>query len=89
VRLHRRARLGQLGHDRLVLGRQLLERLQVVDLGLGGPVAVELALRPGVLGGDLRGPVLVVPEAGLPHLALERVYALGEGSWVKGSPRAA
>src|SRR5205085_3564813 len=43
----------------------------------------------GVLGRHARGPLLVVPEAGLLHLALERADALAQPGWVKGSPRAA
>jgi hypothetical protein len=74
-RLHSGALAGQLLGDRVVLGRELLERLEVVDLGRQRAVAVELALRARVLGGDLRGALLVVPEALLPHLVLERADA--------------
>ena len=79
----------QLVSHRLVLGRQLLERLEVVELGLERAVGAQLARSPRVLRRHLRGPLLVVPEAGRLHLLLERLYALGECSWVKGSPRAA
>ena len=83
------SRVTQLIRDRVVLGGELLERLEVVELRLERAVALELALRARVLGRDARRPLLVVPEAGLLHLALERAYALGETGWVKGSPRAA
>ena len=83
------ALLLELAGDRVVLGGELLERLEVVELRLERAVALELALRARVLGRDARRPLLVVPEAGLLHLALERAYALGETGWVKGSPRAA
>src|SRR3954447_1721989 len=42
-----------------------------------------------MLGRHLRRPLLVVPEAGLAHVLLERLEALAQRSWVKGSPRAA
>ena len=77
ARLDVGARLLQLGGDRVVLGRELLQRLQVVELRLQHPVGLELALRARVLRRDARRPLLVVPEAGLLHLALERAYALG------------
>src|SRR5439155_1417041 len=79
----------QLAGDRLVLGGHLLERFEVVDVRLELAVSVELALGARVLRGDLRRPLLVVPEAGLSHVLLERLQALAQRSWVKGSPRAA
>jgi hypothetical protein len=78
--------LGQLGRKRLALllelaayrvvfGRQLLERLDVVELGLELAVGIQLALDARMLGRHLRGPLLVVPEAGRLHVALERPEA--------------
>ena len=43
----------------------------------------------GMLGADPRGMLLVLPEAGLPHLPLERTDPLAQRGRVKDSPRAA
>src|SRR5205085_504161 len=88
-RLDRRARLLELRDDRVVLRRQLLQGVEVVEVRLQCSEQFELAPRRGVLGRHLRRALLVVPEARLLHLLLERRYALLEGGWVKGSPRAA
>jgi hypothetical protein len=71
------ALLGELGGERLVLGGKLLERLEVVDIGLERPVALQPPLQRGVFGRDPRGAPLVVPKAGRLHLLLERFGALG------------
>ena len=48
-----------------------------------------IALGARVLRGGRRRPLLVVPEAGRAHLALEPLYLRLEPRRVKGSPRAA
>src|SRR5215212_6256732 len=83
------ALLGELVLERLVLGRHLLERLEVVDVALELAVGLQLALGARMLRRDLRGLLLVVPEAGLAHLVFERAEALAQRSGVKDSPRAA
>jgi hypothetical protein len=75
-RLDLRALTLQLAGDRLVLGRHLLERLEVVDVLLELLIPGQLALRPRVLGRHLRRALLVVPEGRLLHLLLERLEAL-------------
>jgi hypothetical protein len=79
----------QLLRDVRVLFRQLGKRLEVLDVALELVVHREPLVRPSVLGSYLRRPLLVVPEAGLSHLVLERLDALAQRVRVKGSPRAA
>ena len=69
------ALLLQLGGDRLVLGRHLLERLEVVDVALERAEALEPPRQRGVLGRHRGRALLVVPEAGRLHLPLELGYA--------------
>ena len=71
-RLDTHALSGELRRDRLVLDGELFERLEVVEVRLERAERVELALQAGVLGGDRRGAVLVVPESAGTHLLLER-----------------
>jgi hypothetical protein len=65
------ALLGQLSGHLLVLGRQLLERLQILDVAVERPVRLEPASHGRVLGAHARRALLVVPEAGGLHLALQ------------------
>ena len=71
-----RALLLELGGHHLVLLRQLGEGVEVVDVALERAVGLGAARERGVLGGDLGGSVLVVPEPGGLHLPLELAYAL-------------
>jgi hypothetical protein len=71
-RLEPGALLGDLLGDRGVLGGELLERLEVVDARLELAVGRQPPSDARVLGRDARGALLVVPEARLPQLALER-----------------
>jgi hypothetical protein len=89
ARLDRLALLLELGGDRVVLGRHLLERLEVLDVGLERAEDVQPPRRGSVLRRDLGRRVLVVPEAGRLHRLLELGDLRLESSWVKGSPRAA
>ena len=84
----RAARASSAAH-RLVLGGELGQPGEVLDLGLERAERLELARRAAVLGGHRRGPLLVVPEAGLLHLGLEARGLALQLSGVKGSPRAA
>jgi hypothetical protein len=70
---------GDLVGERVVLLGHLGERLEIVDVGLQGAPALEAPRRPRVLGADLRGDLLVVPEPRLLHLLLELADALGDG----------
>ena len=65
--LERDDRFGDLGLHAAV-HREELARVLVLAEEL--VVTVELALHARMLGRDLRGPLLVVPEAGRPHLLL-------------------
>ena len=78
----------ELGGHLGVLGRHLGELAEVGGVGLEPAEGLEPPLRAGVLGGGLRGALLVVPEAGRAHLALEPGYLGFELGRVKGSPRA-
>ena len=62
------------GDVRVLLG-QLGERLEVLDVPLELTVHRQPLAGARVLGPDLRRSLLVVPEAGLPHLVLERLDA--------------
>ena len=79
----------ELARDLGVLLGELGERLEVLDVTLQVAVQRQPLARARVLGPDLRRPLLVIPEAGLPHLVLERLNALAQLGWVKGSPLAA
>jgi hypothetical protein len=79
----------QLVPDRGILGRQLRELLEVLGLRLQCTKGLDSPACRGVLRRYPRRALLVVPEAGRRHLALERRYSLLEYGWVKGSPRAA
>ena len=68
-----------------VAGVWLLSTRRASEPVLGGAAA----LGAGVLGGDLCGLRLVVPEAGALHLPLEALDLRGQGIRVKGNPRAA
>jgi len=70
-RLDRGALALELGGDRVVLLGELLERLEVLDVGLERAERLEPAPRGGVLGGHGRRALLVVPEAGGLHRPLE------------------
>ena len=70
-RLDRGALLRELGVHRVVLLGHLLERLEVVDVGLERAERLEPPPGRRVLGGHRGGSLLVVPEAGRPHVALE------------------
>ena len=61
----------ELGAHRLVLGGELGQPAEVLDLRLERAERLELARRAPVLGRHGRGLLLVVPEAGLLHLGLE------------------
>ena len=61
--------LAELGLERFVLGGQLGQAGEVLDVRLQRAVGLELPRRTAVLGGHRCGPLLVVPEAGLAHLA--------------------
>ncbi len=61
----------QLAGELRVALRHLRQLVEVGGVGLERPKALQAPLRPGVLGGDGRRPLLVVPEAGLAHLPLE------------------
>ena len=80
----------QLGGHLLVLGRQLRQLAEVVDVGLERPEGLQPALRAGVLRGD-RAP----PSPGRPRSpgrcisASSRSTSRLERGRVKGSPRAA
>ena len=65
--------LDLLGHP--AVHREQLDR--VVVLLLEAPVSLEPAVQARLLGRDLRGLLLVVPEAGLGHAALELGDACG------------
>jgi hypothetical protein len=76
------------GHAGILLGK-LDETFEIVDVGLQAPERLDLACSARVLGGDLGGRGLVVPESRLPHLAFQLRHAAAQPSRVKGSPRAA
>ena len=57
--------------ERLVLVGELDQRLEVVDVALELLPGLEPARGARVLGADLGGVLLVVPEAGRAHVALE------------------
>ena len=63
--------LVQLGAQRVVLGGQLGQPGEVLDLGLERAERLQPARRAPVLGRDRRRLLLVVPEARLLHLGLE------------------
>jgi len=81
--------LGELAGDRGVLLGKLLERLEIVDPRLELSVGGQPPPDSRVLGRDLRRSTLVVPEARLAELLLERLEALAQRGWVKDNPRAA
>src|SRR5436305_112630 len=60
ARAHRRTR--GLLDQRWVVPEQLLQRLEIVDLGREVAICLELAARPRVLSRELRGAPLVVPD---------------------------
>ena len=61
----------QLGRDLLVVVGHLGQVAEIGDIGLQAAEQLQPALRPGVGGRGPCGGLLVVPEAGLPHLLLE------------------
>ena len=71
-----------------ILERHLGEAVEILDLGAEAAELLEALRGARVVGRDLRGGVLVVPEARRGHLVLEDGYAFGKRSWVKDSPRA-
>jgi hypothetical protein len=89
LRLDRVDLLGQLVGQRAVLGGELVEALEVVDLALEGAELLELAARARVLRRDLGRALLVLPEAGRAHGLLELGDLALQPRRVKGSPRAA
>ena len=88
ARLDGGERLLELGRELRVLVGELDEPLEVLGVALQLRERVELALRARVLRAGLGRGVGVVPEAGRPHLGLERAQAPLERSGVKDSPRA-
>ena len=87
--LDRRDLRVELAGDAGILLGELGEAGEVLGVGLQLAERRQLARRARVLRADLRGGVLVVPEARRPHLLLERGDALAQRSRVKDSPRAA
>ena len=87
--LGRRQPLRELARELLVLLGELRQRLELLDVGGEAAVALQAPRQPRVLGPDRGRAVGVIPEAGLPHLRLERGHALGKRSGVKDSPRGA
>ena len=53
------------------IGLELVEARRVFELAREPPVGLEALRDPGVLGADLLGPLLVIPEARLAHRLLE------------------
>jgi hypothetical protein len=71
------ASLLQLGSDRLILGCQLFECLEVLDLAGQGVECLDPAAQRCVFGGSLGRVVGVIPIPRVLHPPLQRVAALG------------
>ncbi len=70
--------LGDLVVQRRVLLGELEHRLEVADVAGERLPGVQATRGAGVLGGDLRGLLLVVPEAGRAHPPLELGHRAGQ-----------